>query len=634
MIKIGKISFFLLFFVSTVFSSVALSSNVQVQAYVDRNEMGLGDTITLTVAVSAQESFDVSEPRIPHLDAFELVNSWTSSSTSSKLVQGPAGMQFQIVRRQDFNYMLTPKKPGRLTIPGFEVNVEGKVQTTKPIVVTVSKQGSGATQVPRGLPQNDELDEAEELFNQLMQRQGLHRAPPPPTGNFVPKNPNESFFIHAEIDKNTVFEGEQITANWYIYTRGNILSLDRLKFPDLKGFWKEILEEVPALNFTQEVLNGIPYRKALLASHALFPIKAGQAVIDEYKVKASIQVPTGAFGFGQPYSYTRSSDRIKINVLALPTEGRPSDFTGAVGQFAMSAQIEGDKFPVNQPFSLKVRFEGSGNAKLIELPALNLPAIVEIYDTKNESKFFKNGHSYKEFEVLIIPRQEGELTIPGLQASMFDPATKKYYSRVTQPMTIKITPGAQSSGLTSARVQTEGSDLPKMEKKNEIPDVVTSWVATSSLSGKLINPLIGLLYLAVFAILGWKARREFGIGDQRKNIKIELKERMKKVRAYVHENDWRRAGTEMTNVFYFVLGELSGQGGANMEMERLLDLCPPSLRRELGSEIQKKIEVFQVLSFAPVHVVGKYKEKDELQAQVDSSEKLLLKACALAGKEE
>jgi hypothetical protein len=611
-------------------------ASVNVQATVDRNEMGMGDTLTLSVSVQSNESVDVSEPRVPQLAGFELVNTWSSSSTSSKLVQGANGMQFETVRRQDFNYMITPQRQGTITIPGFEVIVDNKTYTTKPIKIEVSGQGSGATQNPRGVPGQDEVDEAEEMFNQLLQRRGA--VPPSTAYKNLPKNPNEAFFVQAEVDKTDVYEGEQIVVNWYIYTRGNLMSLDRVKFPDLKGFWKEIIEEVPALNFTQEVVNGIPYRKALLASHALFPIKPGPAVIDEYKIKAQVQMPSnpfGAFGFGKPYTFQKSSERIKINVKPLPTEGRPNSFSGAVGEFEVHAQIEGNQFPVNQPFSLKVRFEGSGNAKLIELPSLDLPKTVEVYDTKSDAKYFKNGKSYKEFEVLLIPRQEGDLTIPAMSFSMFDPVQKKYVIKTTEAIPIKIIANPNGNTVAgtgpTATTPSKTGDGAKAEKKNQLPDILLSWDTTASDHFSQTRVLLwSFLYLGIFVLLGWKARRELGWGKKQRDLKAELQKRFKKIGGLVDQGKWREAGTEMTNSIYHVLGEISGQGGASVEIAKLLDQAPPSLRRELGAELSRLIDLCQVLSFAPEGVVGKLKEPSELKKSSSEVEKTLLQALKLA----
>ncbi len=620
-----------LFFLISLLTALA-HAGVIVQSQVDRNEMGLGDTLTLSVSVQSNDSVEVTEPRVPNLNGFDLVNSSSASSTSSKLVQGQGGMQFESVRRQDFNYLLTPKKQGTITIPGFEVIVDGKPYTTKPISIRVSGQGSGAAQAPRGLPPQDEMDQAEEMFNQLLQRRGM---PAPPTSRTLPKNTNEAFFVLCETDKTEAYEGEQIVVNWNIYTRGNILALDRLKFPDLKGFWKEIIEEVPALNFTQELVNGVPFRKALLASHALFPIKPGVSVIDEYKIKAQIQLPSdpfGTFGFGKPYTYQRSSDRIEIKVKPLPLEGKPNNFSGAVGQFDVHAQVEGNKFPVNQPFSFKVRFEGSGNAKLIELPSLGLPATIETYDTKSEAKFFKNGKSYKEFEVLLIPRQEGDITLPAMSFSVFDPQQKKYVIKNTEAIQLKIIANPNGTAGVTPPVSNSGANqVMTPEKKNQLPDILVSWQASrAGPLGSKAPWLWVLVFVVLTSVLFWKARRELAWGQKQRDLREEVNKRFKKVSGLIDAGQWREAGTEMTNSIYHVLGEVSGQGGANVEFSKLLDQSPPSLRRELGSELSRLVEISQILSFAPESVVGKLKEKPELQKSAFETEKTLLQALKLA----
>lgn len=624
MTKIGNfLSYFIFLF------SLSTQAAVTAQSTVDRNEMGMGDTLTLTISLSSSESLEVQEPRLQSLDGFELVNAWNSSSTASKLVQGNGGFQFETIRRQDFNYMITPTRTGAITIPSVEVVAGGKQYFTKPITVQVSAEGSGAATPPANLPQMPDEDESEDVFNQLLQNRNRLNNPAHRT---MPKNQNEAFFVQIELDKTDVYEGEQIVANWYIYTRGNILSLDRLKFPDLKGFWKEIIEEVPALNFTQEVINGIPYRKALLASHALFPIKPGTAIVDEYRIKATVQVPTNpfsAFGFGRPYSFTKVSERVKINVKPLPVDGKPNDFSGAVGQFDVRASIEGERFPVNQPFSLKVRFEGSGNAKLIEIPSLNLPKNMEVYDTKSESKFFKNGRSYKQFDVLLIPREEGKVTIPEMTFSLFDPQQKKYIQRKTEAIEINVTanPNAPKLADGDSGALTEEAKAP--EKKNVLPGVLLTWNTKAQTMGTRWA-VWGLLYFLIAAVLGWKAYRDLGQGEKKRNLNSELQKRLKRVHPFVKAGDYKKVGTEMTNLIYSLLGALTGEKGASVEMAQLLDQLPPSLRRELGEDIRKVIDVFQVMSFAPETVVGSLKETSEMAKQVEQAEKVLKRALKLS----
>jgi hypothetical protein len=646
--KIGNLIFIVLAFALS-FSATAYAEDVIVQSTVDRNNPGLGDTLQLTVSVQTQNNVEIDEPRLSQLQGFNLVNAWTSSSTSSKLVRGPRGMQFETVRRQEFNYLLSPQKQGNLQIPSVEVIVDGKVYRTKPILITVSAQGSGAGQLPPSRPAEDELDEAEQLFQQLLQRRGMPAMPSQQQGSgsggtrnaVIPKNPNESFFIHLDLDKKEVFEGEQITAEWSIYTRGNILSLDRVKFPDLKGFWKEIIEEVPSLNFSSEVLNGIPYRRALLASHALFPIKAGKAYIDEYRVKANVQVPTGPlgqFGFGQAYTFNRASPKTEITVKPLPTTNKPQDFTGAVGQFDVKAAVEGNQFPVNQPFSYKIRFEGTGNAKLIEIPPLELPAGFELFDTKSESKFFKNGRSFKEFEVLVIPRQVGNLQIPAFRVSLFDPKSAQYYSRTVEGVNVVIVPSAESpNGSKDSPLLGGLGSNQKNSQQNRIPSlpsiVVDSHSSSSFMSyGKWF--LVVLVWLSSIALTIYKAIQVFNFGNQKSNLRQKLSQKLKPTNKLIEEVKYREVGVDLANACYAILGNMSKSGSAHLELGKLIDQLPTSVRRELEAEIKALIDQLQTLCFAPDEILGKLKSKEHLLELKSKTEKILSRAIDLIEKDE
>lgn len=616
-------------------------ASLQITATVDSNEVGLGDQITLSVTVRSSEQVSVSEPRVPNLNGFNLENSFQDQFESNQLTNVNGSMQYQRVSQLNFNYVLTPTKTGTLTIPAFEVLVNGKAFNTSPIKIQVGNAGSGnSRQRPRGRPQMQEPEEedpfaqAEDMFNQLLRNRGVI---PESENKKLKINPNEAFFILCDVDKKEVYEGEQIVANWYIYTRGNIMSLDRLKFPDLRGFWKEIIEEVPALNFTQEIINGIPYRKALLASHALFPIKPGTSVIDEYKIKAQVQIPTNpmsVFGFGKPYTFSKSSERINVTVKPLPLEGKPNNFSGAVGQFEVRSSLEGTEFPVNQPFSLKIRFEGSGNAKLIELPHLDLPPGIEIYDTKSDAKFFKDGRSFKEFEVLIIPRVEGKLKIPALEFSTFDPLQKKYVTKHTQEFEVNIIPNPNAAAVVNPKdSQTEAPIAKPKPKTDELPDILVSASKLDSLPRETQEKIWWLVFIAIFVSLIVRARFVLSFGVKSKDLQGLLNRRLKQVQSQINAGQWRQVGTSLTNAIYFVLGEISGQGGATLEMNKLVELIPPSVRRELGDALAKAIDKNQILSFAPETVVGKLKDKEEMQKNKDEIEKLLLKAIDLSSSE-
>lgn len=629
-----------------LFALGAGAQEATVDATVEANEVGVGEQFQLSVRVTSKDDLELQAPRIPPMDGFALLNTFTSESVSRNLVSGPGGMEFKTQRSTIYTYLLQATKKGRLQIPPFEPIVNGKPRPTKPIVMNVTD--AGAAPSGRGNPggagiddSDDPLNEADRLFQELLQRRGMMPGGPgqqvPGGGGsgggsaFVPKNPNDAFVVHVDADKSEVFEGEQITASWYVMVRGNILNLDRAKFPDLKGFWKETIEEPTSLSFAVETINGIVYRKALLSSFALFPIKPGTIIIDEYRLKATMQVsqnPYGSFGFGPTYTFSRASEPVKVKVKPLPAEGKPGNFTGAVGQFDVTAATDGQSFAVNQPFSLKVRFEGAGNAKLIELPAYQAPAGIEVYETKSESKFFKNGRSYKEFEILLIPRKAGPVELPAIAVALFDPRTAQYYTRSTEAIKIDVKEGAAGAGQ-STRVAPDAAKAVVAEPAGpQLPALMIGASAPVAVP-PFANVVTQILALILLGFRGFfELRKESHLTKTRRRVRA----RMKAIEKLLAGNDWRATAKETTNLLYLVLGEISGKGGANEELQKLLAESPPSVRRELGKDLERIVETFQTLSFAPEAAIGELKEPARLRRAVEEAEALAEKALTLAAK--
>lgn len=615
------IKFFSLLFLS-VMTAVASAEGVEVTASVDRNQVGIGDVINLTIAIGAQESVNVEAPRISNIPGFEIINSSTGSETRSSYVNG----RFITQQSRTFNYMLAVTKPGKVEIPSFTVNVEGKAYQTKKIEIAVSNQRSGQNQAnrrqrpdPFGMLDDDE----EELFNQMLQRNfpgAIQRGQQGP-----PVNPNEAFFIQAEVDKTKAYVGEQITVNFFIYTRGQIRDIDTLKYPDLKGFWKEELDMATRLNFEQAVVNGVAYQRALLVSYALFPIKPGPIKIDSYKAKCTVLTPS-AFGFGRPYQFTKASREITIDVADVPTQGRPANFTGAVGRFKVTASFEPPTGVTNQPVTLRIRFDGQGNAKLIELPKLDLPATFELYDQKSQAKFIKDGTSFKEFEVLVIPREPGTFDIPPVSSAVFDPDTAKFTNVSSQPLKIAVTGSASAPQPPAASATATPEKLPQEPK---LPALATD--VGHSGADKILNISITLiLFSASFLFLffyGWKSLRS---KPKKESLRLVLGRRLKNIRNLVEAGEFRRVGVEMTNAAYYILGQISDQGGANLELSLLLEKTPPSLRNELSEPVQKLLTQCEALSFAPESLIGDMKEKSKLETLRQEFERVMVRAIDLA----
>ena len=134
-----------------------------------------------------------------------------------------------------------------------------------------------------------------------------------------------------------------------------------------------------------------------------------------------------------------------------------------------------------------------------------------------------------------------------------------------------------------------------------------------------------------------KARSELGWGKRKKSLKELIEKRFTQVDAALKANDHKKVGSDLMNVFYFLLGEATGEGGAVQEIKRLLEKVPPSVRRELGEPLSKAFEMYQVLSFAPEEMVSKYSGPESLKQIVKEARALsqkLLSALTVETPEE
>lgn len=639
MLKIGRIFLFQSFLLLMLSSVAAIAEDkVNIKTRINPQSVEVGDPFLVSIEVTTSDTTAVNPPDTPSVDGATFQGKSKGQRIQSAIVTNDQGeSEYKTVQTQIFNFQYVPQKNGDLSVPSVSIVVGGKSYKTTSEVVKVYAQGAGgsrknAPQRQRGRPSADDddpfasdpfeqMEKMEEQFNQLLQRRfGAGGA----SGFLaVPTiNEKDAFFIVAEVDKTEVFKGEQIVASWYLYTKSGIREIDTLKYPELKGFWKEDIELATLLNFQQDTLNGQPYNKALLASYALFPIDEGKAVIDPYKAKVVL-----VGGMGQAMTVTKNSDPIPVLVKPLPVEGRPADFSGAVGEYQMKAEIEAGTVVAHQPFLLKVRFEGRGNAKQFELPNLHLDSTIEVYDVKNDAKYFKSGQSYKEFQVYLIPRQEGEVTLPAITSSYFNPRTQKYENLSTQELRLKVLPGTSSQTITSSRIE-----KPEGEAAAAAPalSLMTQWQPSSASTGWRTGStgmiLASAAHASVFVILMIIASLKLGWFERQRFVEDYVKARMVKIDKSIQAQEWRQVGVESVNLVYYVLGEMSGLGGANVHIDKLLDKCPPSVRRNLSEPLKKSLDRFYLLGFGPDAARSANMDKKELRDEVKKLESLLNQA--------
>jgi len=81
---------------------------------------------------------------------------------------------------------------------------------------------------------------------------------------------------------------------------------------------------------------------------------------------------------------------------------------------------------------------------------------------RDSVKTGKGGVGEKIFEFLLIPRTPGQIQLPALEFSFFNPTTNQYVTRATEPLTLDVGQAAPGAALTnpvrSAPAQTPASN--------------------------------------------------------------------------------------------------------------------------------------------------------------------------------
>ena len=248
----------------------------------------------------------------------------------------------------------------------------------------------------------------------------------------------DNLLLKATVDRTRVVQGEQVNIVFKIYTRVSIASYAVEKNPTMTGFWGEDVETPKNIQTNPETVNGKQFKVGVIKRMALFPTQSGALEIGPMEVQTTVQVqdrrstdPFDSFfrdPFGRQVNYMVRSEVIRIKVDPLPPDP-PSDFKGAVGQFAMSTTVDKKTTRTNEPINLKVTVSGTGNIKLIESPAVELPADFEQYTPKVSDNINRTGDRIsgsKTFEYLLIPRYPGLKVIKPVTFSYYDPAKKEY----------------------------------------------------------------------------------------------------------------------------------------------------------------------------------------------------------------
>lgn len=291
-------------------------------------------------------------------------------------------------------------------------------------------------------------------------------------------------FMRCEPDKKQAVIGEQITLSIRLYARFGVEITPGNQRPLAKsfnGFW---YQEGSTVAYGDTVsFNGILYRSMTIYEEYVFPNTVGKLKIPSYSYLCFIRqnaFPTGdplvddIMGIPVPVEFI--STEVPIEVLPLPAKNKPLNFAGDVGKFSLSASIDKENVKVSDAVKLTVTITGKGNINFIQLPQLKFPSEIESYlPVSTDSIAIGNDgvEGEKTFTITLIPKKEGNYTLPGIAFSYYDPDEKDYVTVQTPEFKLNVARGNATADISQNNLPESFLDGPSYGR--EIKRIL--WIA-------------------------------------------------------------------------------------------------------------------------------------------------------------
>ena len=398
----------LTFFISGLLSA----QEVSFDAKVSKKQLGINERLRVDFTMNTDG--DNFEP--PSFENFTVVGG-PSQSINNSWINGVRSFS------KSYSYFLAPKKRGEFTIGQATIEIDGKTYKTLPVKITVTA--------------------------------AIDKPKDPNDPNYIA---SEKIHLVAEISNGNPYLNEAITVVYKLYVAQNtgVRNWREIDSPRYNDFWSQNID-VKGIDIKQGTYNGEDYRYVVLRKTVLYPQKTGKLTIEPLSLDITVEVPSNrrdVFGrsFMSTVNRTVASRNRVINVKPLPENGKPENFSGAVGSFDFKVTTNKESLKATEALELKVSVSGKGNLKLFRLPKPILPSALEVYEPEHSEKVNTRTSGMQgtiSDSYTVVPNFQGSYPIPKVSFSYFDLKTKQYKTLTSERLIIEVNEGPQSAGSTN-----------------------------------------------------------------------------------------------------------------------------------------------------------------------------------------
>jgi hypothetical protein len=265
--------------------------------------------------------------------------------------------------------------------------------------------------------------------------------------------------LEASVDLDAPFLGQQVVYSVRFYAQRMPATEDyEFLMPDLADWWRgeQIVTE------HAEIVEGVSYTVRTFET-LIYPLQAEALTISP----ARLVIPERVFADRAELS----SGSVTVAVQPLP-EGAPASFTGGVGRFNVTADMETRTVTLGQPVTLRWTVTGAGNLAQIGQPSLQFPDGWRIYADPTTTISTTRGAGERILEWRLIPELAGTATFPAQSFVYFDPETVQYVTLNIPEILIDVLPDA--SGRRELPETQRGANRPAALPLKRVPSLETA----------------------------------------------------------------------------------------------------------------------------------------------------------------
>ncbi len=404
----------------------------QLSASLEPSEIRPGSYTTLSISIEGGQPDSLSTILLPA--GVELASASPSFSNQTNIING------NIKRSAIITWQLMSNTPGEYVIAPQEIHIEGKPYKTNETRLVVKENASGA-----------------------------------PSSQLDP-------LMTLEAEKREFYVGEvvPITVNLYLHRRTLLRRVGLIELPK-DNF---AIQRFPLQADENAVMmGGIPYR-ALAFQSTLSALKPGKYKLGPATSELILDVPLTDSRSQHPFFNQTESRKVKptcneidVTVLPLPTENRPKNFSGVVGEFEMTMTAEPQDLAVGDPISIEISITGTGNFDALTPPTNTDPEPWKSYPPKRYRMGSSNVPTPQGeqqsigYNQVIVPKSHATF-IPPFEFSYFSPSKKQYVTLRTKATPIKVKaaarPTQEASKNTPAAAATVAAEPEKAAVVNSI----------------------------------------------------------------------------------------------------------------------------------------------------------------------